>query len=138
MGDDLGDATPPARGNWGYINARANSSIAIDTAIFRYMQYGIYQSNANPAAFTVSNTTFTEFTNYGLYLYPNGTALYTLNNNTISNGTNWDGLYLYATTGDAITLNIDGLTINNVGNSTSYAGIKLDINSSATLTGTIK
>ncbi|MCP4984344.1 MAG: hypothetical protein GY935_28050, partial [Gammaproteobacteria bacterium] len=40
-------------------------------------------------------------------------------------------------TGDAVTLNIDGLTIDNVGNNTSDHGMNLDIDNSATLTGTI-
>lgn len=137
VGDDLGNPLPAVRGSWNRIDFRANSSIDINDAIIRYMSYGIYSSNANPVSFNVSNTTITEFLYYGMHLYPNGSVTYNLNNDTISNGSSYEGLYIYGTTGDAITLAIDGLTVNSVGANTSYRGILLSLDGNATLGGTL-
>jgi hypothetical protein len=145
-GDTNADSTgtTPTANDWQRIEARVNATIAIDNAIIRYMDYGIYQNNTNAAAFSISNTEITDFRLTGLRLYPNGTATYNLTDNMIRRGNSsccggaHGGLYLQAETGDAVTLNIDGLILSDIsGNSSDDRGLYLDINDTATLTGTI-
>ena len=68
--EDNGDATSPARGNWGTIRFQATSDDAYDTLNYCMMLYGGAGSNGiinfTDAGGTVSNTLLTDSYGYGL------------------------------------------------------------------------
>ncbi len=138
VGDDLGDAIPPAWSDWGYIQAGASSVIAIDNAEIRYADYGLYQSGSQPASISVSNTVFRDIYYYGLYLYVYNTEAvdWTLNNvefDRVGVNTSYHAIYARLAGSASLTGSWFNLTMNNIGGS----GIYIDDSSTGAFNPTI-
>ena len=126
-GDSNGDgtATTPARNNWGYIDLRTGSNLAIDNATIRYMNRAVYQSSSyNPASVTIMNTDITEFYEYGLDFNPGSDITYTLNTLNISNGGRNDGIHIanniYVGAPLTVTIDFDDIVVDTIGDSNTY------------------
>ncbi|MBI3193457.1 MAG: right-handed parallel beta-helix repeat-containing protein, partial [Ignavibacteriae bacterium] len=109
----LTDNTPPAAGNWGYIElfgSGANNSL-IDHCIMKYSNYGFNFDGGVALTNPISNTTFRKSNNYGLYIA--GSSIVSFENCTIDSNNTY-GLYAGYYSSDDITFR--GSTIQDNGN----------------------
>ncbi|MBI5214357.1 MAG: right-handed parallel beta-helix repeat-containing protein [Ignavibacteriae bacterium] len=110
------DNTPPASGNWGYIelNGTGANNTIMDKCILKYSQYGLNVEGVTLAN-AISNSTFRKSSNYGVYV--TGNSVVSFENCTIDSSTTY-GMYVGYYSGDDVT--IRGSTIQDNGNHGLY------------------
>ncbi len=137
-GDSNNDgASTGSSDDWGYINVYSNANISIDQAIIRFMGYGVNLANYAITGFSISNTSISNFRYYALSLSSVGTTTFNLNSVSIQNGTTRDAIYIYCDSSDAVTLNFDGVSISNVGDTADDNGLEIVLRTASTVTGTV-
>jgi hypothetical protein len=131
-------------GDWYRIAPTTNGIINMTNAEVRFTEYGLGYFGESGVDVTLNNCVFRDFLRYGLYLDVSGTQQFDFTNITIDNpnsvGSANNGMYVFVTSGDNLTLNINGMSIDEVGNSTSAtddAGIWLDINGTGVFGGNL-
>ncbi len=129
-----GTTTAGVAGDWGYIQTYGTSVVNLLNTSITYAQYGLYSAYES-LDYTLDNVLLSNMSSYGLYAYSMGVSNISINNSSITKVATNDGVYLYADTGDVVTLNINGLTIDTIGNDNADRGMDLLINNDASLTG---
>jgi len=138
-----GTTTVAAHGDWNDIHVRGGGSINMDGVDMRYMDYGFYSNAETPAAFSLSNASISHALYYGIYQVPYGSVTYTLNNVQVQTVELEDAIRFAnynggtGNPGHTLTLDLDNISIDDVGNDGNDRGLEIYMTNEWLLTGRV-